>query len=90
MERILERENRCLEYLTRANDLMEELIRKVEKEEPCMEIVTKIITAQDCLKKANREILTNYFSSSVTCILQEGDRDRSIPEMVEILGRILN
>ena len=73
-----------------ANDNLEDVIRMVEDGVPCMEIVTRITAVQSELKKANQEILKGYLSLTVTSLMQEGDRDNSIPEMIDIMGRILN
>lgn len=89
MESMEKKKVECLEFLLAADVLMDRMIRMVEEEEPCMDIAMEIISAQDFLKKANRVVLRNHLSTSLTSLMKEGNQSASFPEMIEIMGRIL-
>lgn len=80
----------CLRRLKRIEGQIRGLIRMVEDDRYCIDVVTQISAVRAALRRAEEEILKDHFSHCVEHAIASGDRSdqrRKIAELMEVLGR---
>ena len=60
----------------------------VEEDRYCMDISNQLLAIQSVLKKANREILHAHMNSCVKQAFEEGDGQKKIDEILNLLDKI--
>ena len=67
---------------------IEAIIKMIEDERYCVDISNQIIAAQSLLKKANMLILKQHMHHCVKDAFKEGNEDKKIEEIIELLSKI--
>lgn len=80
----------CLRRFKRIEGQVRGLIRMVEEDRYCIDVVTQISAVRAALRRAEEEILKDHVSHCVEHAIASGDRSdqrRKIAELMEVLGR---
>ncbi len=74
--------------LRTARGQMDGVLKMVEEDRYCMDISNQLLAIQSVLKKANREILHAHMNSCVKQAFEEGDGQKKIDEILNLLDKI--
>ena len=71
-----------------ARGQLDGVLRMVDDNRYCIDIVNQILASQAILKKANREILKAHMSVCITDAVEAGDATDKISELVDLLDKV--
>ena len=71
-----------------ARGQLDGVLRMVEDDRYCLDIVNQILAAQAILKKANREILRAHLDTCVTNAVEANDAKEKIGELVDLFDKM--
>ena len=80
----------CLQRLRRIEGQVGGLIRMVEEDRYCIDIVTQIAAVRAALRRAEEEILRDHVAHCVESAIESGDRAeqrRKITELMDVVSR---
>jgi CsoR family transcriptional regulator, copper-sensing transcriptional repressor len=80
----------CLKRLQRIEGQVRGLIRMVEEDRYCIDIVTQIAAVRAALRRAEEEILRDHVAHCVEDAIVAGDKAdqrRKIAELMDVVGR---
>lgn len=73
--------------LKRANGHLNAVIKMVENQEYCINVINQLKAVQSALEKASQVVLKNHLETCVTDAIKDGDAERVINELLEIYKR---
>lgn len=73
--------------LRTARGQLDGIIKMVEEDRYCMDIVHQVMAAQSILSKANKEILRAHMANCVKEAVEEGNDAEKIDEIVSLLDK---
>ncbi len=79
-----------LKRLNRIEGQVRGLVRMVEEDRYCIDIVTQVSAARAALRRAEEEILRDHVGHCVEHAIASGDKKdqrRKISEIIDVLGR---
>ena len=71
-----------------ARGQMDGILRMVEEDRYCLDIVNQIMAAQAILKKANQEIIKAHMGKCVTEAVEADDANEKISELVDLFDKM--
>ena len=71
--------------LKTAKGQVDGVIRMVEEDRYCIDVINQIAAAEAVLKKARREVLKAHFKSCVKDAYENGTEDDKIDEIIDLL-----
>ena len=80
----------CAKRLSRIEGQVRGLVRMVEEDRYCIDIVTQIAAARAALRKVEQEVLRDHVHHCVRHAMSSGDRadqDQKIEELMDVLAR---
>jgi len=80
----------CLKRLNRIEGQIRGLVRMVEEDRYCIDVVTQIAAARAALKRVEEEVLRDHIGHCVEHAIASGDKGeqrKKIAELVDTLGR---
>jgi DNA-binding FrmR family transcriptional regulator len=80
----------CLKRLNRIEGQIRGLVRMVEEDRYCIDVVTQIAAARAALKRVEEEVLRDHIGHCVEHAIDSGDKSeqrKKIAELVDTLGR---
>ncbi|MGA9603133.1 MAG: metal-sensitive transcriptional regulator [Methyloceanibacter sp.] len=80
----------ALKRLQRIEGQVRGLIRMVEEDRYCIDVVTQISAARAALRKVEEEVLHDHVAHCVENAISSGDKAeqrRKVAELMEVLGR---
>ena len=82
--------NSCLNRLSRIEGQVRGLMRMVEEDRYCIDIVTQIAAARAALRRVEEEVLHDHIAHCVEHAIVSGnaaDQRRKIKELMDVLSR---
>jgi CsoR family transcriptional regulator, copper-sensing transcriptional repressor len=82
--------NSCLKRLSRIEGQVRGLMRMVEEDRYCIDIVTQIAAARAALRRVEEEVLHDHIAHCVEHTIVSGnaaDQRRKIKELMDVLSR---
>ena len=82
--------NSCLKRLSRIEGQVRGLMRMVEEDQYCIDIVTQIAAARAALRRVEEEVLHDHIAHCVEHAIVSGnaaDQRRKIKELMDVLSR---
>ena len=76
-----------LHRLKIAKGHLEKVIKMVEGDEYCINIVHQLLAIQSALKKTDEIVLENHLKTCVADNIRKGDADTAIKEVMEVLKK---
>ena len=80
--------NQITRLIKTARGQLDGILRMVEDDRYCLDIVYQILSAQAVLKKANREILRAHLATCVTDAVEAQNANEKIAEMVDLFDKM--
>ena len=80
--------NEIARLIKTARGQLDGVLRMVDEDRYCLDIVNQILAAQAILKKANREILRAHLDTCVTCAVEANDAKDKIGELVDLFDKM--
>jgi CsoR family transcriptional regulator, copper-sensing transcriptional repressor len=80
----------CLKRLSRIEGQVRGLVRMIESDRYCIDVVTQIAAARAALRRAEEEILRDHVAHCVEHAIASGnkaDQRRKIAELMDVVGR---
>jgi DNA-binding FrmR family transcriptional regulator len=80
----------CLKRLNRIEGQVRGLVRMIEADRYCIDVVTQIAAARAALRRAEEEILRDHVAHCVEHAIAAGnkaDQRRKIAELMDVVGR---
>jgi CsoR family transcriptional regulator, copper-sensing transcriptional repressor len=80
----------CLKRLNRIEGQVRGLVRMIESDRYCIDVVTQIAAARAALRRAEEEILRDHVAHCVEHAIASGnkaDQRRKIAELMDVVGR---
>lgn len=71
-----------------ARGQLDGVLRMIEDDRYCIDIVNQILASEAILKKANKEILKAHMEVCITDAVEAKDASKKIDEMVNLLDKI--
>lgn len=81
----------CLRRLSRIEGQVGGLVRMVEADRYCIDVITQIAAVKNALRRAEEEILKDHVAHCVEHAIASGDkRDqrRKVSELMDVLSRV--
>jgi CsoR family transcriptional regulator, copper-sensing transcriptional repressor len=81
----------CLKRLNRIAGQVRGLVRMVDEDRYCIDVITQVSAVRAALKRVEEEVLRDHVSHCVEHAISAGDRDeqrRKIGELIETLGKM--
>lgn len=79
--------NKVLNNLKTARGQIEAVIRMVDEDRYCVEVSKQILAVQSLLKKSNLTILDQHIKGCVKTAIENGEGDKHIEEIFEIISK---
>ncbi len=76
-----------LHRLKIAKGHLEKVIKMIEGDEYCIDIVHQLLAIQSALKNTDEIILENHLKSCVADSIKKGESDEAIKEVMEVLKK---
>lgn len=76
-----------LHRLKIAKGHLEKVIKMVEGDEYCINIVHQLLAIQSALKKTDEVVLENHLKTCVAESIRKGESDIAIKEVMEVLNK---
>lgn len=73
--------------LKRAKGHLEHVIKMIEKEEYCIDILQQSLAVQSALKAVEHILLKGHLEEHVSMAMQNKDKEKSIAEVVNIFDK---
>lgn len=80
--------NEIARLIKTARGQLDGVLRMVDEDRYCLDIVNQILAAQAILKKANREILRAHLDTCVTSAVEANDAKDKIGELVDLFDKM--
>ena len=80
-------EKKILRLLRTARGQIDGILKMVEEDRYCMDIVHQIMAAQSILSSANKEILRAHLANCVKEAVEQGNESEKIDEIVSLLDK---
>lgn len=80
---------KALQNLKTARGQLDGIIKMIEDERYCIDISNQILASTALLKKANQHILSGHLNSCVRNAYNEGDLDKKIEEIDQVLRLLM-
>ena len=80
--------NEIIRLIKTARGQLDGVLRMVDDDRYCLDIVNQILAAQAILKKANKEILKSHMAVCITDDVEAEDATKKINEMVDLLDKM--
>ena len=74
--------------LKTARGQIDGILKMVEEDRYCVDISTQLLATQSILKKINRMVLMAHMDGCVREAALQGDMDRMLEEMAQVLDRM--
>ena len=71
-----------------ARGQLDGVLRMVEEDRYCMDVVNQLSAAEAVIRKATREVLRAHMAACVTDAVTGGDADRKIDELISLFDRM--
>ena len=78
---------KVMRLLKTARGQLDAVIKMVEEDRYCMDIVHQIMAAQSILSSANKEILRAHWANCVKEAVEQGNESEKIDEIVSLLDK---
>lgn len=81
----------CLKRLNRIEGQVRGLLRMVEQDRYCIDVITQVSAVRAALKRVEEEVLKDHVTHCVEHAISAGDRDeqrRKISELMLTLGKM--
>jgi CsoR family transcriptional regulator, copper-sensing transcriptional repressor len=81
----------CLKRLNRIAGQVRGLVRMVDEDRYCIDVITQVSAVRAALKRVEEEVLRDHVAHCVEHAISAGDRDeqrRKIGELIETLGKM--
>jgi DNA-binding FrmR family transcriptional regulator len=81
----------CLKRLNRIAGQVRGLVRMVDEDRYCIDVITQVSAVRAALKRVEEEVLRDHVSHCVEHAISAGDRDeqrRKIGELIQTLGKM--
>ena len=81
----------CLKRLNRIEGQVRGLLRMVEEDRYCIDVITQVSAVRAALKRVEEEVLRDHVAHCVEHAISAGDRDeqrRKISELMLTLGKM--
>lgn len=79
--------NKIIHRLQIANGHLSKIIKMVEGDEYCIDIVHQLIAVQSALKKVDEIVLENHLKGCVADSIKKGNSEEAIKEVMEVLKK---
>lgn len=79
--------NKIIHRLKIAKGHLEKVIKMVEGDEYCINIVHQLLAIQSALKNVDEIVLENHLKSCVAESIKKGDSEEAIKEVMEVLKK---
>ncbi len=66
---------------------LEKIIRMVEDDEYCINVVHQLLAVQSALKKVDEIVLENHLKTCVADSIKKGESEEAIKEVMEVLKK---
>ncbi len=76
-----------LHRLKIARGHLERVIKMVEDDEYCIDVVHQSMAVQAALKKADEEVLENHLKTCVADSIQKGETNEVVSEVMQVLRK---
>lgn len=80
---------KALQNLKTARGQLDGIIKMMEEERYCIDISNQILASTALLKKANQHILSGHLNRCVRNAYREGDIDKKIAEIDQVLHLLM-
>lgn len=74
--------------LKTARGQLDGILKMVEEDRYCVDISNQLMATDAILRKANKEILRAHMKSCVKSALEQGDEDKKIDELIDMIDRL--
>jgi len=74
--------------LKTAKGQVDGVLKMVEEDRYCIDVINQIAAAEAVLKKARREVLTAHFKHCVKDAYETGTEDEKIEELIELFEKM--
>lgn len=74
--------------LKTARGQMDGILKMIEEDRYCIDIVNQILATQAVLKRANQQILRAHLEHCVKMAVESGDADEKIEEVVALIDKM--
>ena len=74
--------------LKTARGQLDGILKMVEEDRYCVDISNQLMATDAILRKANKEILRSHMKSCVKSALEQGDEDKKIDELIDMIDRL--
>lgn len=81
--------HQVLRLLHTARGQLDGIIKMVEDDRYCMDIVHQLMATGAVLNRANREVLSAHLKHCVKTAQTEQEREQKIDELVQVLGKLM-
>lgn len=74
--------------LKTARGQIDGIIKMVEEDRYCMDISNQLLAADAILRKANKEVIRAHIKGCVKAAFEDGNEDKKIDELIEMMDKI--
>jgi len=74
--------------LKTAKGQVDGVLKMVDEDRYCVDIINQIAAAEAVLKKARREVLKGHFKSCVKDAYETGEEDEKIDELIDMFDKM--
>ena len=78
----------CLKRLNRIAGQVRGLVRMVDEDRYCIDVITQVSAVRAALKRVEEEVLRDHVAHCVEHAISAGDQRRKIGELIETLGKM--
>ena len=81
----------CLKRLNRIEGQVRGLVRMVDEDRYCIDVITQVSAVRAALKRVEEEVLRDHVTHCIEHAISAGDRDeqrRKIGELMHTLGKM--
>jgi DNA-binding FrmR family transcriptional regulator len=78
---------KLLARLRRIEGQVRGLQKMIDEEQYCVDVLTQISSVNAALQKVGMIVLEDHIQGCVRTAIQNGDGDRSVTELVDVVGR---
>ncbi len=82
-------DKQVLKMLKTARGQIDGIIKMVEEERYCIDIINQIMASEGMLKAVNRKVIANHLKGCVNNAKNEVERDEKIDEMIVVMSKIM-
>lgn len=74
--------------LKTARGQLDGILKMVENDRYCVDISNQLMAVVAILRKTNKEVLRAHMKGCVNAALEQGDEDKKIDELIDMIDRI--